>query len=90
MEHSAHECAKYFHFLKCLEKNFHALKLVKQGKCLLKCIWEVQKNWNGKIGGKDEQKQIHDTCNQIGGKNPDKHVKDKFILNCIMTGYSIC
>lgn len=68
MEHSDHECAKYFHFLKCLEKKFNALKLVKQEKCLLKRIWEVQKNWNAKIGGKDEQKHIQETCNQMAGE----------------------
>lgn len=90
--HSVHECSKYFHFLKCLEKKFHAWRSIEEEKCLLKCTWESRskkKNGNEEIGGKDEQKQIQKPCKWLGKKKPEKHFKDKFIFNCIITRCSI-
>lgn len=45
--HSVHECSKYFHFLKCLEKKFHAWRSIEEEKCLLKYTWESRstKKW---------------------------------------------
>ena len=90
--HSVHECSKYFHFLKCLEKKFHAWRSIEEEKCLLEYTWESRSTKKWEWGNRRQRwTEADPEAMQMtrGKKKPEKHFKDKFIFNCIITRCSI-